>query len=136
GGLVVAFLCMSNVTACRRHSSSYARVGDDPHDTDSLYVLYRRILTDSDPVPTAQQIYCAYGRLADKLGDGVAERRLHALRDTVYSAIENQKWREVDRKLLNHGYGLTDKSCGPGFEGHYTPDTAAAGVRPPPNPAR
>lgn len=134
--LVLALVCALGASACKMHSSSHSRPGDDPHDTDSLYVLYRRILTDSDPVPTGQQIFCAYARLADRLGGGVAERRLRALRDTVYSGFDERRWRAVDRMLANHAYGFSDSACGPGFEFHYIPDTAAPGYRPIPKPKR
>ena len=136
GGLALALLCMSNVAACREHSSAYSRPGDDPHDTDSLYALYRRILTDSNPVPTWAQVYCAYARLADRVGDDEAKRRFDALRDTVYSRAENGRWTAVERKLALHGYALNDATCGPGFEFHYVPDTTAPGIRPMPKPER
>ncbi|MDE3172905.1 MAG: hypothetical protein KGN74_07515, partial [Gemmatimonadota bacterium] len=131
-----ALLCWSNVAGCKRHDPSYSRPGDDPHDTDSLYVLYRRMLTDSDPKPTWAQVNCAVGRLMERLGPEEAVRRYQAMRDTVYTPAEEAAWPAIDRKLALHAYSLDDATCGPGFEGHYTPDTAAAGVRPPPNPAR
>lgn len=134
--LALALLCASALSACKKHSSRYSRPGDDPHDTDSLYVLYRRILMDSDPKSTGQQIFCAYARLADKLGDRVAGRRLRAMRDTVYAGFDERRWRAADRKLVNHAYELSDSACGPGFEFHYIPDTTAPGYHPLPPPKR
>lgn len=115
--------CLLLVTACKPHASSYSRPGDDPHDTDSLYVLYRRILTDSDPVPTWAQAECALARLTNKLGINEATRRLRALRDTLYSPAENRRWRAVDRQLWYHNFPLNDATCGPGLEFHYRPDS-------------
>lgn len=123
-------LCVVLAGACRTHSSSYSRPGDDPRDTDSLYVLYRRVITDSNPVAVWQQFFCAYSRLAGRLGDEEAERRLRALRDTVYSPSERWKWNDVSGRLANHDYGLTDEACGAGFDSHYVPDTTVTGARP------
>ena len=111
------------VPACKQHTSSYSRPADDPHDTDSLYVLYRRILTDSDPVPTWAQVGCSMARLTERLGLDESLRRFRALRDTVYTPAENRRWRDIDPKLANHGYGLDDETCGPGLESHYQPDS-------------
>ena len=123
--------CLLLVAACKQHTSSYSRPGDDPHDTDSLYVLYRRILTDSNPVPTWAQVECSLARLTERLGLEESLRRFRALRDTVYTPAENRRWRDIDSKLANHGYALDDATCGPGLEFHYTPDSGSDTSRAP-----
>ncbi len=126
-----ALLVASGISGCgRKHTSSYSRSGDDPHDTDSLYSLYRRILTDSDPKPTAAQIGCSLARLMQRIGPDEADRRFQAMRDTVYTRAEEAKWPAIDRKLALHEYPLDDKTCGPGFEGHYVPDTTDPAINP------
>ena len=130
-GLVVALLVVSGIAGCgKKHSSSSSRSGDDPHDTDSLYALHRRILTDSNPVPTAEQMFCAYARLADRMGDDEAWRRYRALLDTVYTPVEAARWEHVQDRLGGHSYSLDDRTCGPGFEGHYVPDTTDPAINP------
>lgn len=123
--LVIVLLVVSGIAGCgKKHTSAHSRPGDDPHDTDSLYVLYRRILTDSDPKPTWAQVNCTVARLIHRLGPDEAIRRFNAMRDTVYTRAEGASWPAIDRKLALHAYSLDDATCGPGFEGHYIPDTS------------
>ncbi len=110
GGLCVV-ACVLLVSACKHEASQYARPGDDPHDTDSLYALSRRILSDSDPVTVWSEIVCEMSRLMRELGPDVASRRIDATMDTVYSRAEHRRRDQIDVKLGNHAYPVDSAGC-------------------------
>ena len=130
GRLLAIVGCALAVPACGRTGSSSARPGDDPHDTDSLYVLYRRILADSDPVTIWSETTCEMSRLMDRMGEKEAGRRIRALTDTVYTAAEKRRRAELEARLANHAYPLDDASCAQDYNFEYVPDTTNPAIRP------
>lgn len=113
--------CVLLVSACQHEASQYARPGDDPHDTDSLYVLYHEILSDSDPVTVWSETVCEMSRLMDKLGPDVASRRIKAVTETAYTRAERRRRDEVDPQLWYHAFPLGNASCASGFSNKYDP---------------
>jgi hypothetical protein len=136
GRLVAVLLCALAVPACGRMGSSSARAGDDPHDTDSLYVLYRRILADSDPVTIWSETTCEMSRLMDRIGEKEAGRRIRALTDTVYTAAERRRRAEIETRLAYHAYPLDDASCAKDYDFEYAPDSTNPATRPQRAPPR
>ncbi len=125
-------ICVLGAPSCGTRGSGGARTGDNPHDTDSLYALYHRILVDSDPVMVWSETECEMSRLMDRLGTDEGSRRIKALTETVYTAAEKRRRAEIEPKLWYHDYPLDNASCAKGFEFHYTPDTTAPAIRPKP----
>ncbi|MGA9836434.1 MAG: hypothetical protein WBQ26_03865 [Gemmatimonadaceae bacterium] len=129
--------CVMLVPACKHHVSQYARPGDDPHDTDSLYALYHQILNDSDPVRTWSETECEMYHLMNKLGPDIAMRRLRAFFDTVYTPTERRhREANVDPKLWYRAYPLDDASCIAEMDGRYDPGVKIDTTHRPPQPPR
>ncbi len=103
--------CLVAAPGCKRHTSVYARPGDDPHDTDTLYALYRQILTDSDPVFIWGRTACEISAMMDRLGPDVASRRIDAALDTVYTRAERRKRNQIDVRLGNREYPVDSIGC-------------------------
>ncbi len=128
--------CLVVAPGCKRHTSVYARPGDDPHDTDSLYALYHQILTDSDPVTVWSETVCEMYNLMNTLGPEVASRRIEAAVDTIYTRAERRRRDAIDPKLWYHGFPLDSSSCAKAWAHQYALDSALAAARKPPQTIR
>jgi hypothetical protein len=82
-------------------------------DTDSLYRLYRRLLTDPNPAPLVQEIACEEWRLRRRykpLPFEAAERRML---DTVWLPHETDAVRQVNARLSGIDEPTADRwTCG------------------------
>jgi hypothetical protein len=136
-GLLAVVLSIALVAGCGHHTGKYARPGDNPHDTDSLYHLLRLALTDSNPYPIMKQVDCVTARLVERFGEDEGLRRFRAVMDTFARTREDRRrWAIVDREMALHDFPVDDETCGPGLQFHYHPDTARDPTHPPHDSSR
>lgn len=114
--VVTAALLFGAIEGCSDwyHQRPKALASDNPHDTDSLYVLVRKMLKDDDLSRTGFAFKCEVHEIFNRLGNDAVRRIDVAVDSALETTDDRDHWHAVSNRLAGSEFEASDSSCAPG----------------------